>query len=203
MHMDISQQPFFAEIYGELDDTTSNEHRVVTLTVGQLFSVATLFGESYGVAMVLVAGFPMAAKKNGWELVIKTSQCFYSCLLSSPWYVLPPGSHEFATSLPLALSPCSLEVKCQGCTHQGQDAGSWGSKCRCSCAVWARPFTKVGKWVDVSFWKNWTSPSSTWLKLFPNSRAFTNPCLRPSLVRGLVKCLTWWESMAQFLWCLS
>ena len=64
MHMDISQQPFFAEIYGELDDTTSNEHRVVTLTVGQLFSVATLFGESYGVAMVLVAGFPMAAKKK-------------------------------------------------------------------------------------------------------------------------------------------
>ena len=63
MHMDISQQPFFAETYGGLDDTPSNEQWVVTLTVGQLFSVATLFGESYGVAMVLVAGFPMAAKK--------------------------------------------------------------------------------------------------------------------------------------------
>ena len=98
--MDISQQPFFAEIYGELDDTTSNEHRVVTLTVGQLFSVATLFGESYGVAMVLVAGFPMAAKKKWMGIGDQNISVFFTVAFSPH---LGMSCHQ----VPMSLQPSS------------------------------------------------------------------------------------------------
>ena len=54
--MDISQDQFCVEIYrgnavrdGRGHDTTSNEHRALTLTV-RTPSVATLFGEQLGLA---------------------------------------------------------------------------------------------------------------------------------------------------------
>ena len=119
MHMDISQQPFFAEIYGELDDTTSNEHRVVTLTVGQLFSVATLFGESYGVALVLVAGFPMAAKKkmdgNWWSKHLSVFTVAFSPHLGMSCHQVPMSLqrlyHWLCRHVPLRLNARGARIK--------------------------------------------------------------------------------------------